>query len=119
MFYVFECPSCGFFEPPEDYNDDPKTRKCPSCGGFEGGILYHGYRKSLPSVISDHLDDMVGQHDGKIYDSKSEYYKSLKENGLVVVEPGLFSDKKETRGDFNVRKELKDAYQELQAKGKI
>ena len=36
-------------------------------------------------AISDHLDDMVGQHDGKIYDSKSEYYKSLKENGLVVV----------------------------------
>jgi len=53
----------------------------------------------------------MAPHDGKVYDSKSAYYKSLKASGHMVVEPGMQKEKREQRGDFNVTKELKEAAQ--------
>lgn len=57
-----------------------------------------------------------GHHDGKHYDSKSEYYRSLKASGHMVVEPGMTKEKRETRGDFDCSRELKAAYQEVKAR---
>lgn len=36
-------------------------------------------------VVSDDISPIVSQADGKTYDSKSQYYKSVKEAGLVIV----------------------------------
>ena len=37
-------------------------------------------------LIRDHLDDMRSQADGKVYTSKSAYYRSLKRQGLEIDE---------------------------------
>jgi hypothetical protein len=44
-------------------------------------------RSSLPApyVIGDHLDDVQNPADGKIYESKSNYYRAVKEAGCEIV----------------------------------
>lgn len=37
---------------------------------------------------SDGMDPIVNQADGKVYDSRSAYYKSLKESGNHILESG-------------------------------
>lgn len=69
---------------------------------------------SIPGLITDYIagpgQAIVGHHDGKVYDSKSEYYKSLKASGHIIHEAGM-NKKREQRGDYNVTKELKEAAQ--------
>jgi hypothetical protein len=38
-----------------------------------------------PYVIGDHLDDVQNPADGKVYDSKSEYYKAIRAAGCEIV----------------------------------
>ncbi len=69
--------------------------------------------KKAPYLIKDDLgvSGVLNHADGKMYDSKSAYYQSLKDSGHVVVEAGM--DKpREQRGNFDVHKELKSAAQE-------
>lgn len=70
---------------------------------------------NVPGLITDYIAGpngaIIGQHDGKHYDSKSEYYKSLKASGHIVHEAGMHKEKREQRGDYNCRKELKEAAQ--------
>jgi len=44
-------------------------------------------RSSLPApmIISDHLDGVKNPVDGKMYDSKSSYYRAVKDAGCVIV----------------------------------
>ena len=43
---------------------------------------------SAPMVVSDNADPFFSHADGRTYDSKSQYYRTLKEKGLRIVEPG-------------------------------
>jgi hypothetical protein len=38
-----------------------------------------------PYVVSDHLDDVQNPADGKVYNSKSAYYHSVKASGCEIV----------------------------------
>jgi len=67
---------------------------------------------SRPNVINDTIDGVLNPATGKRYDSKAKYYADLKATGHMVVESGMHSDKREIRGDFDVRKELKQAAQQ-------
>jgi len=40
---------------------------------------------SAPSVIRDALDGVQNPCDGKVYDSKSAYYRAVKDAGCVIV----------------------------------
>lgn len=40
---------------------------------------------SAPMVISDHLHEIVGQHDGKVYTSKSALRRSYRAHGVEEV----------------------------------
>lgn len=62
-------------------------------------------------VISDCME-AVNPADGKMYSSKSRYYQTLKDTGSHVVEPGEHGQKRELRGDYNNRPELKRALQQ-------
>lgn len=70
-----------------------------------------------PNIIKDTLGEGVkgvkSHLDGKTYDSKSEYYKSLKQSGHIVVEPGMQSEKRKQRGNYDVSKDLKRAAQQI------
>lgn len=59
-------------------------------------------------VISDNIDGVLNHANGKRYDSKSQYYADLKASGHIIVESGM-EQKRETRGNFDVAKELKRA----------
>lgn len=49
--------------------------------------MYEGQQGDFQRHISDDLpsDGLLSQADGKKYNSKSSYYKSLKENGYEIV----------------------------------
>lgn len=69
---------------------------------------YKGY------FISDDLgvQGVLNHANGKVYDSKSKYYADLKASGHVIVESGM--DKpQETRGDFDARKDVAKALNQL------
>lgn len=40
---------------------------------------------SAPMIISDHLDGVQNPCDGKTYDSKSAYYRAVKDAGCEIV----------------------------------
>ena len=67
---------------------------------------------SAPMVINDTIDGVLNPATGKRYDSKAKYYADLKATGHMVVEAGMSEKHRETRGDFDVRKELKQAAQQ-------
>lgn len=71
-------------------------------------------RKPVSKVylVSDSIDPIINQANGKVYDSKSKYYADLKASGHVVVESGM--DKpREIRGDFDARKDVARALDQL------
>ena len=61
--------------------------------------------------ISDNVD-FVSHHDGKYYSSKHKYYAELKASGNHVTEAGEIGSNRDLQGDYNVRKELKQALQQ-------
>lgn len=68
-------------------------------------------------VISDRLGEgvqgVLNHADGKIYDSKSSYYKAVKAAGCEIVGNDAPTEpRKEIRGNFDVSKELKAALQQ-------
>lgn len=65
-------------------------------------------------IISDDLGTkgVLNHANGKVYDSKSKYYADLKASGHVIVESGM--DKpREMRGDFDCRKDVAKALNQL------
>lgn len=114
--HSYQCSKCMFsFKCDDKYeektNNDPKLRNCPKCRKARGGIYYYGTCAFVAPPISDKLWDMKSHADGKTYDSKSAYYRSLKDNGSHIIEPGeqVYDKQREMTGDFNCRKELKQA----------
>lgn len=64
------------------------------------------------------IDGVVNPVDGKHYDSKSQYYRKLKDTGHHVIDQKEPKQKKEIVGDFNVKKELTQATQQVLSKHK-
>lgn len=88
--HKYECGVCGhMFYAGEEYEDDPRKRNCPSCNNAKAQIIYHGYCGFVPKHTNDYMGDSVNglqsMADGKFYDSKSAYRKSLKEKGMVEL----------------------------------
>jgi len=85
------------------------------CEPYE--ILYEVPKGRAAYVQSDYMPGGAGRSlksmaDGKQYDSKSAYRKSLKANGYVEVgDQAPTEASKEIRGDHDCRKELKEALQ--------
>jgi hypothetical protein len=52
-----------------------------ACYGHFGATA-HG---AGPNIISDHLDGVLSHVDGRMYDSKSRYYASVKAAGCEIV----------------------------------
>jgi hypothetical protein len=65
-------------------------------------------------VISDDLGikGVRNPNDGKFYDSKSQYYKSLKAQGCFITGNEEPPKERKQRGDFDCRKELAQAIDE-------
>jgi len=94
------------------HGDEYPTLMDESYNGFKITYLNAHVAKSNTNVINDSIE-VKGLHDGKTYSSKSRYYQSLKETGNHIVEKGEFNNKpRQIQGDYNVRKELKQAIQQ-------
>lgn len=74
-------------------------------------------------VVSDNIGEgvqgVMNHADGKVYDSKSSYEKAVKAKGCHIVGNDWNKSQYKTplergvSGDFNVRKELKEAVQKV------
>jgi hypothetical protein len=53
-------------------------------------------------IIDDNLveGEIVSNLDGKVYSSKSKHRQALKENGMVMIEKGMFGKKKQEESFF-------------------
>lgn len=117
MSHLYQCHECNeFFTTDDTYDDDPETRKCLACGEGEGNIAYHGYQGYTGQIISDSLADVKNPINGKTYDSKSQYYKAVKDAGCTVVGNDAPKIPKKYSGDHNVRPELRQAVREVLSK---
>lgn len=125
MAHHFVCGECRFaFEVKDndkEYNDDPQTRDCPECKNAKGHILYMGSGLGAPQIISDYINGAGGHvknmADGKIYDSKSSYYKAVKAAGCVVMGTDAPKEAKPTEYKINERELKQDIAQAIQQLG--
>lgn len=69
-----------------------------------------------PYQISDYIEggELKSMVDGKMYDSKSQYYKSLKERGMVIVGNEKMENKK-IDSDLTGR-DIKDAIERIKSR---
>lgn len=114
MKHSYQCMVCSHaFQADDKYEEktgnDPAKRNCPKCKNAKGRIMYHGINAWVQPATNDKLWDVKNPADGKVYDSKSSYYKALKQSGSHVIEAGEKHSSKEIKGDYNVRKELTQA----------
>ena len=58
-----------------------------------------------PAIRRDHLDGMRSQADGKVYTSKSAYYRSLKRQGLEIDDRPRIRDSNRPQYDTSGLKE--------------
>lgn len=65
---------------------------------------------AAPSIIRDGLDGMLSHADGKQYDSKSAYYRTLKETGNRILEPG---ERPEYEAAGPTRADVGEAFQKV------
>lgn len=126
MSQIFKCTKCLFtFDSDniKDYNDDPQTRDCPQCGNAMGEIMYLGNSNGAGFyVISDDLGTkgVFNPANGKTYDSKSEYGKSVKAAGMEIVgNDAPTTTRTEVRGDFDCRKDIAQAIEQTGAMDKL
>ena len=80
-------------------------------------IKYSASYKAAPNIMTDYIAGAGGalrsQADGKMYDSKSAYRKSLKAHGMVEMgNDAPTKGRDEIRGDFDCSKELKQALEQ-------
>src|SRR6185369_2992983 len=64
-----------------DWSQPIVTHKLPRHRGPRGDV-------PAPRLIRDDIGGVKSMQDGKIYDSRSAYYRSLKEGGTRIVEAG-------------------------------
>lgn len=70
-------------------------------------------RRKGPYIISDTQEAFKSMADGKMYESKSEYRRSLREQGYVEMGNDLPAEK--TYQPQNVGRDIKDALEQVKA----
>lgn len=88
--HKYKCPDCGIFIVKNDtegeYDKNPSERYCLLCGGHTGKIGYAGAVGFMMKPIQDGFcEGVFNPADGKTYDSRSAYYKAVKDKGLEIV----------------------------------
>ena len=99
----------------------PRSRLCRVCKDFhdveaawpEECVAHFGVQAgpSGPSIISDNINAFRSMADGKFYDSKSQYRRTLKDRGLIEV--GNEKVERKAAPMPRVREDLRRAYQQL------
>lgn len=114
----------------DEFASGPKTgrfRMCKVCGGMHSTAAWPDNCKPetpwlksdlpTPMLISDQLADVRSMHDGKVYDSKSRYYESLRRAGKVIVgnEQAKPRAQSERELDREIGQTVKDAVAQLKS----
>lgn len=69
---------------------------------------YRGPRSvfACPQIVRDDIGELRSMQDGKIYDSRSAYYQSLKDGGSRIIEAGEEPVAKDAQGDKITKHEI-------------
>lgn len=72
---------------------------------------------AAPAVVRDYMEPMQSMADGREYDSRSSYYKSLKEQGMEIVgnDSGIENPGPKPYKPEGVGQSIKDAMDQLDA----
>lgn len=70
-------------------------------------------KRASTGIISDDLDNVVNPMDGKTYDSKSSYYKSIKDAGGVIVGNEKMKPKEHKIDDNQIKRDLHQTAKQL------
>jgi hypothetical protein len=101
MKYIWSNELGRFAEPAEAYAARPR----------------YDIRSDLPRpyIVSDSLPDIVNHADGKIYDSKSNYYAAVKAAGCEVVgnDPAFAEGKVPDTTPRGIEQDISDAYDQV------
>lgn len=119
MDSLFGCHKCNaLWETQENYIYPYSAHvNCPNCQQL-GGVYFHGTPTNHKIVSADlGVNGLLNHADGKIYDNRSMYYKAIEKKDCHIIEGGELEkhrnpQARETRGDFNVSKELRRAIQQ-------
>jgi hypothetical protein len=73
---------------------------------------------AAPNIRPDGMDAIQGQADGRMYDSKSAYYRSIRQAGCEIVgnDIGGFGPRPEYR-PRNVGQDIKRTIEQLRSRG--
>lgn len=71
---------------------------------------------NAPAVISDNLDSVLNPADGKRYDSKSKYYRAVREAGCEIVGNERIEPKTRQYEPGPVGPDIKRAIEELSSR---
>lgn len=75
------------------------------------------YKRGAPYIISDYIGNGINgikSHvDGKMYDSKSEYYKAVKAAGCFISEAGTERAKRQETSENEIKQTIKETIEKL------
>lgn len=112
------------YSKPEEYKRPKGITESGRYVLLDGEFVKIGEARAIPdepwcNKVIDWNKGVVNPTDGKTYGSKSQYLDAVKRSGGMVMGNDLKTEqRKETKGDFNVRKELTQATQQVLSKRK-
>jgi hypothetical protein len=65
------------------------------------------------AIISDNLDGILNPADGQRYDSKSQYYRAVKDAGCEIVGGGDYPSMAKPDDTKTIQRDIAEAYQQL------
>jgi hypothetical protein len=69
-----------------------------------------------PFIVTDGIDATLNHADGRTYESRSSYYRALREKDCHIVETGEHTDKpREFESPGGLEQDIKDAMEQLGA----
>lgn len=104
--------SCGHYPVPTDPERTGKSRYCSSCQQMVDHHYFSHREQKTPYLQTDNMDPLLNHADGKTYDSKSSFRSATRNAGYREVGNDSIEIKREIRGDFDIRNDLRQAIQQ-------
>ena len=102
-------------------------RKCRSCGDFHELSEWprdclEQFRKArsdlcMPAIRSDGMGPILNHADGRLYDSKSAYYRAVKDAGCEIIGNEKLPERQVKEPDVkDIARDVKTAIQQVEAR---
>jgi hypothetical protein len=102
-------------------------RKCRDCGGLHqtdewpsecfGQFARQRSDLPMPAIRSDGMGTILNHADGRLYDSKSAYYRAVKDAGCEIIGNEKLPERQVKEPDVkDIARDVKTAIQQVEAR---